>query len=89
MVAAQLKSMGYVVAFNKPYAGGFITEHYGKPSRRRHALQIEVNRALYMDESTYERRNGFRTVRDDIGRLAESMFEMIPALFGAPRAAAE
>ena len=35
---------------NKPYAGGFITEHYGNPAARLHAIQIEVNRALYMDE---------------------------------------
>ena len=38
------------VVRNKPYAGGFITEHYGEPALGRHALQIEINRALYMDE---------------------------------------
>jgi len=37
---------------NKPYAGGFITEHYGEPNLGRHALQIEMNRALYMNESS-------------------------------------
>ena len=45
-------AMGYTVAHNKPYAGGFITEHYGRPARDLHALQIEVNRGLYMDETT-------------------------------------
>ena len=45
-------SRGYSVVRNKPYAGGFITEHYGEPALGRHALQIEINRALYMDERT-------------------------------------
>ncbi len=45
-----LQQMGYNVEINKPYAGGFITEHYGRPQNGLHALQIEINRALYMDE---------------------------------------
>ena len=54
---------GYAVVRNKPYAGGFITEHYGEPALGRHALQIEVNRALYMDERTLEPAAGFRRRR--------------------------
>jgi len=46
-----LQQMGYVVEINKPYAGGFITEHYGRPDNGLHALQIEINRGLYMDET--------------------------------------
>lgn len=88
-VAEQLKSMGYVVAFNKPYAGGYITEHYGHPREGRHALQIELNRALYMDECTYTRSRNFETLQQDIGRLAEVMIAMAPAMFDVPRAAAE
>ena len=45
-----LQQMGYCVEINKPYAGGFITEHYGRPENGLHALQIEINRGLYMDE---------------------------------------
>lgn len=89
LVAARLKAMGYVVAFNKPYAGGFITEHYGRPTRRRHTLQIEVNRALYMNEATYEPLPGFETVRADLRALAEDMVQMVPVAFGARRMAAE
>ena len=48
--SSALQALGYTVCRNKPYAGGFITEHYGRPARGLHALQIEVNRALYMDE---------------------------------------
>ena len=49
---------------NKPYAGGFITEHYGNPAHGCHAIQIEINRGLYMDERRLEKSPRIRTVRD-------------------------
>ena len=51
--------LGYSVSRNKPYAGGFITEHYGNPAAGLHAIQLEINRALYMDERRYERSHPF------------------------------
>ena len=48
VAAERLKAQGYAVALNKPYAGGYITEHYGRPQAGRHALQVEINRSLYM-----------------------------------------
>lgn len=45
----------YEVWKNRPYAGGYITRHYGKPEDNIHAIQIEINRSLYMDEKTYEK----------------------------------
>src|ERR1700685_1878230 len=50
-----LRTLGYTVSRNKPCAGGFIPEHYGNPSAGLHAIQLEINRALYMDERRYER----------------------------------
>lgn len=47
-----LEELGFSAVCNKPYAGGFITEHYGRPIRSLHALQIEISRALYVDEKT-------------------------------------
>ncbi|GLS45290.1 N-formylglutamate amidohydrolase [Methylobacterium brachythecii] len=47
-----MRAEGLRVVRNKPYAGGFITEHYGEPNLSRHALQIEINRDLYMNERT-------------------------------------
>ena len=88
-VAAQLKARGYAVSFNKPYAGGYITEHYGRPSSGKHALQVEINRALYMDEAKYTRGRDFETVQDDIRSIAAAMIEILPSLLDAPRAAAE
>ncbi|MBY0258849.1 N-formylglutamate amidohydrolase [Methylobacterium sp.] len=54
-----LRARGYRVLRNKPYAGGFITEHYGEPNVERHALQIEINRGLYMNEATLAITPGF------------------------------
>jgi N-formylglutamate amidohydrolase len=53
-VHGRLERLGYVVARNTPYAGGFTTHHYGQPARASHAVQIEINRALYMDERAIE-----------------------------------
>ncbi|SFS19025.1 N-formylglutamate amidohydrolase [Yoonia litorea] len=58
-VEAAFAAAGLRVARNMPFAGAFITQHYGRPSRRQHALQIEMNRALYMDETTLEKRADF------------------------------
>jgi N-formylglutamate amidohydrolase len=50
-----LSGRGLRVHRNQPYAGGFSTQRYGSPSLGRHALQIEINRALYMDEARHEK----------------------------------
>ncbi len=63
------EELGYRVARNRPYAGGFITEHYGEPSSGTQALQIEVNRALYMDEERLEPHGGFDRLRNDLTRV--------------------
>jgi len=71
-----LAAMGYRVIHNKPYAGGFITEHYGRPARGFHALQIEVNRGLYMNERTFEKTDGFRALADNLTALVARLMEM-------------
>ena len=60
LAGGQLKALGHVVVLNKPYAGGYITEHYGRPHEGIHALQVEINRALYMDEASFEKSPGVR-----------------------------
>ena len=74
-VERALRTQGHSVIRNKPFAGGFTTRHYGKPSTGVHALQIEINRALYMDELNIERRDG-------IHRLTRQMVDVIVALTG-------
>ena len=65
----ELTALGYRVARNAPYAGGFTTEFYGKPERGVHALQIEINRGLYLDEARVERGAGFDGVEQDLRRV--------------------
>jgi N-formylglutamate amidohydrolase len=69
LVERELAAMGYRVARNTPYAGGFTTEHYGRPGRKVHALQIELSRALYFDEANLGLTPGFERLRADMGRL--------------------
>ena len=57
--SASLKRQGLSICRNKPYSGGYTTCHYGKPDKGVHALQIEVNRSLYMDETNIEKHGGF------------------------------
>ena len=76
-----LSARGYIVRRNVPYAGAFTTRHYGAPQRGVHALQIEINRALYMNESDYRRTPDFASFVNDITQL-------IAALTREPLAAA-
>ena len=76
LVERALKGMGYGVARNSPYAGGYTTEHYGRPGQKIHALQIEVNRALYMDEANMVVNAGFDRLRGDLERLFQSLAAM-------------
>jgi N-formylglutamate amidohydrolase len=64
-----LTSMGYAARRNNPYAGGFVTRHYGRPREGVHALQIELNRGLYMDETRIERLNSISGLRENMAAL--------------------
>ena len=75
-IDAVLTGFGYTVSRNKPYAGGFITEHYGNPSVGVHAIQLEANRALYMDERRYERSESFAKLAAHLVELADRMAEI-------------
>lgn len=57
------RNHGLTVARNAPYAGGYTTRRYGRPRRDLHAVQIEINRGLYMDEQTVTRSSGFSRIR--------------------------
>jgi N-formylglutamate amidohydrolase len=76
---ASLGAAGFVVARNKPYAGGFITEHYGKPRQGFHALQVEVNRGLYMDEQTLDKGARFAAIQDVLAALAGVLAAVDPS----------
>lgn len=69
--------MGFSAVRNKPYAGGFITEHYGRPVRGLHALQIEINRGLYVDEVTLEKKAEFPLVAAALSTFMRQMAELV------------
>ncbi|HEV8036364.1 N-formylglutamate amidohydrolase [Yoonia sp.] len=80
-IEAAFTSAGLRVARNMPFAGAFITQHYGRPSRQQHAIQVEVDRALYMNERTLELNADFTAFQAllsgvvaeiaEIGRIAD------------------
>jgi N-formylglutamate deformylase len=81
-VERTLSDLGYMVRRNDPYAGGYITRHYGRPRTRVHALQIEVSRELYMDEARIERLGTFSAIQTDLTRLIEALVRETPRLIG-------
>jgi N-formylglutamate amidohydrolase len=68
-----LAELGYVVRRNNPYAGGFVTRHYGRPSEGVHALQIEINRGAYMDEARIERLPAIEKLTNDMANLIRTL----------------
>ncbi|MCC7321383.1 MAG: N-formylglutamate amidohydrolase [Rubellimicrobium sp.] len=81
-IAAAFGAAGLTVARNVPFAGAYVAQHYGRPSRNRHAVQIEIDRALYMDERRIEPRPDF----DDFRATLAGVIAQIAAI-GRPGAA--
>jgi N-formylglutamate amidohydrolase len=81
-VETALRAANLVVRRNKPSAGGYITEHYGAPAAGRHALQIEINRSLYMDERSLR-------LTDGAPALSRALANMVAALCAKAREAQE
>jgi N-formylglutamate deformylase len=73
LVEQVLHGLGYTVRRNDPYAGGYITRHYGRPREGVHALQIEVARGLYMDETRIERLPRFNALQRDLTTLIATL----------------
>jgi N-formylglutamate amidohydrolase len=84
-----LRLSGYSVRRNKPYAGGFITEHYGAPAAARHVVQIEINRALYMDERAMAKSERWRELSASLFAMASLLASRIADEGGRPQMAAE
>jgi len=83
---AAFERAGFVVARNTPFAGGYITQRYGRPAQQVHAIQIEIDRGLYLDPATLEPLPAFDDVR---GRVAQAVAELTTTLAGATGLAAE
>jgi N-formylglutamate deformylase len=72
-VADTLRALGFRVQINDPYRGGDLVRSYGNPAAQRHSIQIELNRALYMNEATCEKHDGFEVLRGQLTRFVEAL----------------
>jgi N-formylglutamate deformylase len=73
VVERTLMDAGLHVVRNRPYAGGFFTENHGRPRQGRHALQIEINRCLYMDEGRQMKSSGFNAIKTTLDGVAGAL----------------
>ena len=80
LVEQTLAGLGYEVRRNDPYAGGYVTRHYGRPREGVHALQIEIARGLYMDEVRFVRLPAFATLAANLAALARRLAAEAPRL---------
>lgn len=78
LAAEVFTDAGFLVARNTPFAGGYITQTYGRPRRGVHALQIEVDRALYMDEARVERGEAFAAVAARLADVTRALAAITP-----------
>jgi len=74
LIEGHFQADGFSVKSNQPYKGGWITRHFGEPDHNVHAIQIEINRALYMDETTFE------IIPRGLNRLRETCSSLVPLL---------
>lgn len=82
-----LRSLGYSVARNAPYAGGYTTRLYGRPRSRVHALQIEINRKLYMHERSVSKSQNFDIIQRDMSELVHTLADFARTQSGMSLAA--
>ncbi len=73
LVERTLTKQGYSVSRNAPYAGGHVAASYGRPAQGVHVLQIEINRALYLDEVRLTRHDGFAVLKDNMHCLMQEL----------------
>jgi len=66
LIVSILKQHGFRVARNTPFAGAFITKHHGKIKERTHAIQLEIDRSLYMDEERVSPNSGFEKLKSQL-----------------------
>ncbi len=79
-----LKARGYSVTRNHPYAGGYVTSHYGRPENNVEVIQIEINKDLYLNPVSFARKPGYARLTND---LREICWELLPRTAEIPLAA--
>lgn len=69
MVAESFRALGYRVTLNDPFKGVELVQRYSNPADHRHSLQIEINRALYMDEERIEKNGGYAELEKNVAAV--------------------
>ncbi len=77
-----LRELGYHVARNRPFKGGYITERHGRPEQGRHSIQIEINRGLYLDAGLLEPGRGMARLRADLAHFTAVMAAFVRERLG-------
>lgn len=72
-IEAAFQKQGLTVARNAPFAGAFVTQHYGRPNRNQHVVQIEIDRALYMNEQAVRPNNNFAAFQNLIADVTQQI----------------
>lgn len=75
-IEAAFASAGFIVTRNAPFAGAYITQAYGKPSKGQHAVQVEIDRSLYMNEKLIRPNGDFDAVRTALRRVIEEVAQI-------------
>lgn len=83
LITAYLQQIGYTIALNSPYSGGYILERHGNPIIRKHALQIEIDRILYLDRDNREPINNATKISNEIADIVEVLNEYIHSMLEA------
>ncbi len=73
----EFQDAGFQVSYNWPYLGGRMTEQYGKPAEDKHSIQIELNRALYMDEKTREKNQNFQNLQEQLEKVLRNILQKL------------
>lgn len=89
LLETSLGDAGYRIRRNRPFAGGFITERFGVPNKDVHAVQIEIARALYLDERSIVRNERWTMLRDDLFAAAKALTRELVRVSAPSRLAAE
>ena len=79
-IDAYLRAGGANMRRNSPYSGGYVTQHYGRPATGIHVLQLEINRALYVNERSLERSAGFAMVQATMSGLIAMLSDKVAEL---------
>lgn len=88
LIRDEFQRRGFKVQLNRPYAGGYITEHHGRPGRGTHAIQLEINRGLYINELTFQENSGYQRLSEVLIDIVSTLFREVPGILDY-RAAAE